>query len=389
MKKQALLIGINNYSGTGSLHNLRFARQDAEAVSAALKAYYGFSEDEITLMTCQQTGMLSPATPELILNQLRPDMFPEPLDLFIFGFWGHGIWDSDVRYLCPMTTLENNLSESGMPLGEVTRRVAELPIHNSCFILDCCQNLSGRGAAAYMPEDEIETCQNLGRNIVLNKKYAKPQSGPVFERKTAILNSCRPGEIAYEWDDKKHGIFTAHLLEAMEQRLGTVNQWATYLENKVSKTAAKLGKKSQTPFYTLEGCIELPAVKGAVPRPLSALYSDSADVSDKILEQAALKLVELFQDSVKIHENKKAKDWFLQQKDIALSVYAAIANGKMKGQKAYSSLMEIAQNAGAWINDNRSALGGKKLVYVSYLWFSWMDFAQKNHLEDITKALNP
>ncbi len=70
-------------------------------------------------------------------------------------------------------------------------------------------------------------------------------------------------------------------------------------------------------------------------------------------------------------------------------VYAAIANGKMKGQKAYSSLMEIAQNAGAWINDNRSALGGKKLVYVSYLWFSWMDFAQKNHLEDITKALNP
>ncbi len=389
MKKQALLIGINNYSGTGSLHNLRFARQDAEAVSAALQAYYGFSEDEITLMTCQQTGMLSPATPELILNQLRPDMFPEPLDLFIFGFWGHGIWDSDVRYLCPMTTLENNLSESGMPLGEVTRRVAELPIHNSCFILDCCQNLSGRGAAAYMPEDEIETCQNLGRNIVLNKKYAKPQSGPVFERKTAILNSCRPGEIAYEWDDKKHGIFTAHLLEAMEQRLDTVNQWATYLENKVSKTAAKLGKKSQTPFYTLEGCIELPAVKGAVPRPLSALYTDSADVSDKILEQAALKLVELFQDSVRIHENKKAKDWFLQQKDIALSIYAAIANGKMKGQKAYSSLMEIAQNTGAWINDNRSALGGKKLVYVSYLWFSWMDFAQKNHLEDITKALNP
>jgi hypothetical protein len=223
----------------------------------------------------------------------------------------------------------------------------------------------------------------------LNKKYAKPKSGPVFERKTAILNSCRPGEIAYEWDDKKHGIFTAHLLEAMEQRLDTVNQWATYLENKVSKTAAKLGKKSQTPFYTLEGCIELPAVKGALPRPLSALYTDSADVSDKILEQAALKLVELFQDSVRIHENKKAKDWFLQQKDIALSVYAAIANGKMKGQKAYSSLMEVAQNAGAWINANRSALGGKKLVYVSYLWFSWMDFAQKNHLEDITKALNP
>lgn len=389
MKKQALLIGINNYSGTGSLHNLRFARQDAEAVSAALQAYYGFSEDEITLMTCQQTGMMSPATPELILNQLRPEQFPEPLDLFIFGFWGHGIWDSDVRYLCPMTTLENNLSESSLPLGEVIRRVAELPIHNSCFILDCCQNLSGRGAAAYMPEDEIETCQNLGRNIVLNKKYVKSKSGPVFERKTAILNSCRPGEIAYEWDDKKHGIFTAHLLEAMEQRLDTVNQWATYLENKVSKTAARLGKNSQTPFYTLEGCIELPAVQGTISQSPFVHLTDSSVPMKKTLEQAALKLVELFQNSSRLYDNKKTKEWFIQQKEQFLSIYNAISHSSINAQTAHSQLLALAWQAGSWISENRNLFDGKKLVFVSYLWYSWMKFAKENNLEDITRALNP
>ena len=391
MKKQALLIGINNYSDKGSLHNILFARQDAEAVSAALQSYYGFSEDEITLMTCQQTGMLSPATPELILNQLRPDMFPEPLDLFIFGFWGHGIWDSNVRYLCPMTTLENNLSESCLPLEEVTRRIAELPIHNACFILDCCQNLSGRGAAAYMPEKEIETCQNLGRNIVLNKKYANPKSDPVFERKAAILNSCRPGEIAYEWDEKKHGIFTAHLLEAMEQRLNTVNQWATYLENKVSKTAAKLGKKSQTPFYTLEGCIELPVsqVQPQVKEILPTIFTTSRVDLDEKMKQATLKLVELFQDSARIHENKKVKEWFMRQKEDVLVIYLEIDNHSITGQTVYTRLFEIASNAGNWIKANRSLFGGKKLVYISYLWYSWVEFAKKNSLEDITKALNP
>lgn len=389
MKKQALLIGINEYAKNGSLNNLRFARQDAEGVSLALQQFYGFTEDEITLMTCGQEGTLSPATPQLILNQLRPEQFPEPLDLFIFGFWGHGIWENSVRYLCPMTTLENNLSESCLPVGEVTQRISTLPIHNFCFIFDCCQSLSGRGNAQFMPEQEIESLKNLGRDIVLKGPYinrARPER--TFSRNVAVLNSCRQGEIAYEWDEKQHGIFTAHLLEAMEQRLDTVNKWTAYLDNKVSKTAARLGKNSQTPFYSLEGCIELPVVQGD-QQSGTGYFVKSHSVTDKTMEQAALKLVELFQESARIHDNNIAKDWFLHQKDKALSVYIAITDGSINGQKAYSQLYEIAQNAGNWINDNRNRLGGKKLVYISYLWYSWVEFANNNNLENLSKALNP
>lgn len=395
MKKQALLVGINNYSGNGSLNNLNFARQDAEAVSEALKKYYGFKEEEITLMTCEQEGTRSPSNPTAILNQLRPEQFSEPVDLFIFGFWGHGIWEDNVRYLCPMSTYESDLARTCLPVGEVTQRISALPIHNACFILDCCQNIAGRGAV-YMPEEEKEYLENLGRNIVFNSKKKAGQSVPAvqnddFERKVAILNSCRPGEIAYEWDEKRHGIFTAHLLEAMRRRLGSVSDWATHVSNSVSQTAARLGKKTQTPLYSLEGCIELPAISGPLPdddfQTETAVLSKPLIRQTETMAQAALKLIELFQESVRIHEKSSVKEWFLRQKEQFMTVHAAIESGSITGPKAYSRLLELAKNAGDWITANRNLLGGGRHVFVSYLWYSWTDFARGNNLEELSRAL--
>lgn len=385
MKKQALLIGINNYSKTGSLNDLRFARQDAEAVGSALQTYYGFTDDEITLMTCGQEGTLSPVTPDNILNQLQSEQFKEPLDLFIFGFWGHGIWEDNVRYLCPMSTLQNKLANTCLPLNDVVQCISELPIHNACFILDCCQNIAGRGMI-FMPEEEKDYLKNLGRNIIFNNKKKTEQNAPAvqkddFERKVAFLNSCRPGEIAYEWDEKKHGIFTAHLLEAMKQRLGTVSDWATHLSNFVSSTAARLGKSSQTPLYSLEGCIELPVSSAPQPRPELV---DEYDV--KTMLQAALKLVELFQESARIHENDSVKEWFVSQKKQFLSIYKEIESGSITGKRAYSRLLETAKNAGNWINANRHSLGGGRNVFVSFLWYAWLDFAKEKKLEAISEA---
>ncbi len=389
MKKQALLIGINNYEKNSSINNLRYARQDAEEVCAALQKSYGFTEDEITLMTCEQDGTLSPATPPLILNQLRPEQFPEPVDLFIFGFWGHGIWENNVRYLCPMTTLESDLAHTCLSLGDVTQRISKLPIHNACFILDCCQNIAGRGAQ-YMSEEEKSYLENMARDIVFKGQNLPTYPEVTFNRNVAILNACRQGEVAYEWDDRKHGIFTAHLLDAMEKRMNSVNDWAAYLANRVRQTAARLGKKTQTPLCSLEGCIELPV--STVPEPDK--FTPSPIINDYIpqeetMKQAALKLVELFQDSLRLYENENVHTWFLRQKEEFLSVYIAIDNHSMNGQTAYSRILEIARNSGNWVNSNRSLLRGKRLPYTSYLWYSWKEFANKNRLEDISSALNP
>ena len=47
MKKQALLIGINEYQ---ILPELKYARQDAEAVADALKQNYCFSDNEVMVV---------------------------------------------------------------------------------------------------------------------------------------------------------------------------------------------------------------------------------------------------------------------------------------------------------------------------------------------------
>ncbi|MFC1762210.1 hypothetical protein ACFL6U_09020 [Planctomycetota bacterium] len=53
MRKRALLIGVNQYHLLG---NLAYARQDAEAVADTLCRNCGFSDQDITLMTCQSEG---------------------------------------------------------------------------------------------------------------------------------------------------------------------------------------------------------------------------------------------------------------------------------------------------------------------------------------------
>jgi len=55
MKKQALLIGLNEYQ---VLKKLKYARGDAEEFSHHLQRYCGFSEQDITLMSCRAEGGL-------------------------------------------------------------------------------------------------------------------------------------------------------------------------------------------------------------------------------------------------------------------------------------------------------------------------------------------
>ena len=57
MKKQALLIGINEYQ---ILPALKYARQDAEAVADSLKQNYCFSENEVMVLTDDRPGLFKP-----------------------------------------------------------------------------------------------------------------------------------------------------------------------------------------------------------------------------------------------------------------------------------------------------------------------------------------
>ncbi|MBQ3349281.1 MAG: SUMF1/EgtB/PvdO family nonheme iron enzyme [Thermoguttaceae bacterium] len=256
MKKQALLIGINEYQ---ILPGLKYARQDAEAVADSLKQNYCFSENEVMVLTDDRPGLFKPTDKYIIQDHLEK-LAKQDLDLFIFGFWGHGLFRNGKRYLCPLDVMANRAEHQGLPFDELQELLAKIRSKNTCMILDCCQTIHDRGEAETLTGADQTSMENAARDIVLRRKEQMPD----FQSNVAILNSCKEGQSAYEWDARQHGLFTAHLLDAMKKRSNSVMQIASYISSNIEKTALELGKE-QTPFYKLEGDIVLPVETKSTP----------------------------------------------------------------------------------------------------------------------------
>jgi hypothetical protein len=82
MKKQALLVGINDYQG---VNDLQGCINDVTNVRSVLKTFFGFSNNEIRVLTDSR------ATKENILSRLKKMIEQaEKGDYLIFHFSGHG-----------------------------------------------------------------------------------------------------------------------------------------------------------------------------------------------------------------------------------------------------------------------------------------------------------
>ena len=256
MKKQALLIGINEYQ---ILPGLKYARQDAEAIANSLKQNYCFSDNEVIVLTDAEPLRFKPTSRYIIQDHLD-NLANQELDLFIFGFWGHGLIRNGKRYLCPLDVMANRVENQGLPFDELQELLAKIKAKNTCLILDCCQTNHDQGEEETLTVSDQKTIENAVQEIVQRRKEQFPDS----PSNVAILNSCKEGQSAYEWDACQHGLFTAYLLDAMKKRSNSVKQIANYISSNIEKTASELDKE-QTPFCKLEGDIVLPVETKSTP----------------------------------------------------------------------------------------------------------------------------
>ncbi|MDO4570597.1 MAG: caspase family protein, partial [Planctomycetia bacterium] len=275
MDKHAVLVGINKYQNLG---NLSFAVQDAQAFARSLERNYGFTPEEITILSSEATEALRPQNRASIKRQLdrvreRCLAQKKPLDLLIFGFWGHGLWAKDAhgvegRYLCPydLDETEDYFFDTALPMADIQAKLCAIPARNTWLLLDCCQNVLGgaRGAGELMPEQELRVLENLSRDIGLQRlqEFPTDEFGDL-NGTTLIFNACSKGQKAYEWSEKEHGLFTHYVLEAMEERLPTA---AAIFKNAQSAMPSNPLSARQTPFSTSEGGLDipLPAVKNGL-----------------------------------------------------------------------------------------------------------------------------
>jgi len=247
MGKRALLIGLNEYHTLGKL---RYARQDAESIAMALRRYCDFSDLEITLMSCTSRGAELGLARYIEKALIRLAECRE-LELLIFGFWGHGFASEGKRYLCGVDTEEDDLIRTAVSLEVVKAKLAQVQAENTLLVLDCCQNRpAGRSAAAEpMMQGEEEALASIARDIRASRQKQSLKSIPTV----AIINSCREGQKAYEWDERGHGIFTAYLLEALNKGYGSVATISAWTAERVTRKAADLYDQQQIPFITIEG----------------------------------------------------------------------------------------------------------------------------------------
>ena len=296
MKKQALLIGINEYQ---ILPGLKYARQDAEAVADSLKQNYCFSDNEVMVLTDAKPGLFKP-TSRFIIQDHLDKLANQELDLFIFGFWGHGLFRNGKRYLCPLDVMANRAEYQGLPFDELQELLAKIHAKNTCLILDCCQTIHDRGEVETLTASDKESMENAARDIVFRRK----QQIPDFQSNVAILNSCKEGQSAYEWDARQHGLFTAHLLDAMKKRSNSVMQIASYISSNIEKTALELGKE-QTPFYKLEGDIVLPVETKTTPLATGDVFISyrhcNADLVAPVEEELKRRGISYFIDRVGVN----------------------------------------------------------------------------------------
>ncbi len=248
MKQQALLIGINEYDLLGSLD---YALQDAEAIGRVLRESYGFASSDISIMSCSVSGA-SRGLSSYIERALDRMKDHRSLDLLVFGFWGHGFAPKPgKRYLCGLDACEDDLERTAVSLDVVKAKLSQVQSENTLIILDCCQNKpAGRNISTEaMTRGEQEAIDTFARDIQLQHKKSSGYAVPTV----AILNACSEGEKAYEWREKEHGIFTAHLLENLTKGFGGIAQVAANTTDSVIKTASNIYGTRQTPFVKIEG----------------------------------------------------------------------------------------------------------------------------------------
>lgn len=254
MKKHALLVGINSYH---TLNQLLFARQDAEDFSKLLISDYDFKPEEITLLTCEAQGTMK-AHSQYIELALTDVVKKKDLELLIFGFWGHAFSSNPGQlYLCGLETIEEELIRTAVNLDVVRGKLAQVGAKNTWLILDCCRNSArGRGAASEdLNTKTKEQIYNLARDI---QTVSKCRTRGIETIPTVIvMNSCTEGQQAYEWKERGHGVFTAYLLEEMQNGENSVVRIASKISNKVAITAFNLFRKEQTPFISFKGAADI------------------------------------------------------------------------------------------------------------------------------------
>lgn len=203
MKKHALIIGVEKYLDK-MITPLEYACDDAMALAQRLTDRCGF--DNVHLMV-DGNGENDPQLRNIlaVLGAITPHLNPD--DLFLFFFAGHGVEKDGRSYLLVRDTTKAYCEHGSLSLELLRKNFEHLDAGKRLLIIDACRKSpdAGRGDA-----------DNHMADAVARDMAAIAHASLSGTASTALFSACKSGQRAYEWADKKHGVFTHFLLEGID-----------------------------------------------------------------------------------------------------------------------------------------------------------------------------
>jgi len=192
--KYAILIGVNGYHE--SLGPLSFSVNDARLMrDTLLSELCGFREENVLLLCDDESDDRKPTFGNIHswigtwLSQVKAD------DFVLVYFAGHGRELNGSAFLAPADATLETLSVTGIGVAYIRDVLSRCPASQKVLILDACHSGGGRDVATMSATFREALDQGKGLYTIA---------------------SCDADEIAYEWPEKKHGLFTHYFVEAIQ-----------------------------------------------------------------------------------------------------------------------------------------------------------------------------
>jgi len=183
--RKALLIGINRYPGP---YALSYCVDDSKALEELLK--WNDGADESPNFRTENHNNCEDAVEAI--NAIKKLFEDKEASTVLFYFAGHGYIDANNNgeIIFPHNITKKSLYY-GIKMDDIMKIVSKSRIQNKIIILDCCN----RGI--------------IGNSETENNQVRLPDG-------CAIFASCHPNQNSIEDSEKKHGVFSDLLINALK-----------------------------------------------------------------------------------------------------------------------------------------------------------------------------
>jgi hypothetical protein len=235
-KKMAVIIAIEDYHNKPHIPSVQYARNDAKAFREMLIEHFGYDEGDIVYWIDKDAGQNTLANDlPYYIQQLTED------DEFVFYYAGHGFFQDGHNRLTCWDSHHFNLTGTTVSLKDVLFDPLEKSkCQKSLIFLDCCSSIltdhlkGSRDVITDMDRREFDEFVKTG-------KY------------DAMYLSCSPGEKSSSSAKLQHGIWTYHLIKALQgQAPGAIvkDQYITSnsLQNYLSRAIPRFIREEKERF---------------------------------------------------------------------------------------------------------------------------------------------